>query len=310
MRADPDNLTGLARFLLQPEPIGSAADLVRRWREGELRLRLAGIGKCVRPDFGAHLRRSFLGALAAGASGPARAGLPCPWDPPCAFDVFRREQISIGPGRGLPKPYTFVFRPHGEDLLISLRVFGIACDWLPAAAEGLIAGLAMHLPWAREVKGVQAMPPVLARELRPVDLEPAFPEGRLRLHLLTPAEVPETWSLAPGHLGAQICRLAIARTEAMARWQALTLAPEALARLAAAADTIMAEVSGLSEARHLSPNRRGEARKDRALSGWVDLIGDLTELGPVFQIVERCNLGRKANEGLGSLLLEVPHGRC
>ena len=311
MRADLDDLprdapTGLSRFLMQPDPLADAAGLVGLWQEWQVQIVLAGIGARVRPDFGAHLRRSFLAALEPGASEAARARLPCPWDPPCALDVFLRAQCETGSGQSLTKPYAFVFRPRGADLVVSLRVFGVACDWAVAAAEALMAGLRRHLPWDRELHEGAGMPQVLARRMEPVRLVPAFPEGRLRLHFLTPAEVPEDWSLAPDRLGPQLCRLAITRARALARWHALDLAPEALARLGAAADAVRADVSGLKRVRHTSPNRHHEARTEGALSGWIELQGDLEALGPVFQVVERANLGRKANEGLGALILEVP----
>lgn len=124
--------------------------------------------------FGAHLRRSFLGALNPGASPAVRVGAPCPWDPPCALDVFQREQLRAG-GDGLPKPYVLSWQQKGPALAVTLRVFGIACDWFPAAVEAMTAALHDRLSWDNALPLCYSPPRLIDRRLRP-PLPPA-PSG-------------------------------------------------------------------------------------------------------------------------------------
>ena len=81
--------------------------LACNWFDQTIRVRLSGAARrSLDPEILNHFRRSFLGALSAGGSPAARAGQPCPWEPPCAFDVFCREQYREN-GSGLPKPFFF-----------------------------------------------------------------------------------------------------------------------------------------------------------------------------------------------------------
>lgn len=129
-------LTPFARHLSRPEVVASADALISASFDQTIALRLRGAAGGIAPD--AHLRRSFLAALGPAASEAARSGKPCTWDPPCALDVFCREQLRHK-GAGLPKPYVLWAERHEEDLVIRLRVFGMANDWFAAAAEALAA---------------------------------------------------------------------------------------------------------------------------------------------------------------------------
>ncbi|WP_444429480.1 CRISPR system precrRNA processing endoribonuclease RAMP protein Cas6 [Rhodobacter capsulatus] len=80
-------------------------------------------------------------ALALSASPEALAGAPCPYDPPCAYDLFHNPQGALNPGFELPKPFVLRADAQGADLTITLRLFGAACDWAPEFRAALIAGL-------------------------------------------------------------------------------------------------------------------------------------------------------------------------
>ena len=55
----------------------------------------------------------------------------------------------------------------GADLVVTLRVFGMANDWFMAAAEAFVAGLSGILPWSRVFPGVTAPPAPRARRSGP-----------------------------------------------------------------------------------------------------------------------------------------------
>ena len=75
MSSAPD--TPFARSLTQGKPV-TLPELAACWRDRTVTFRLPGLAALPGLELGGHLRRSFLGALAAGASDQARRGRPCP----------------------------------------------------------------------------------------------------------------------------------------------------------------------------------------------------------------------------------------
>jgi hypothetical protein len=138
--------TQLAATLARPEFTGSLDVLARAFVDQTVFFRLENCAPSAPFEIGAHLRRSFLGALGGGASDAAKANEPCNWGPPCALDVFCREQLRGPRGEGLPKPYVMNWHKEGSDLIIVLRVFGMAVDWFMVAAEAMAAGIRTILP--------------------------------------------------------------------------------------------------------------------------------------------------------------------
>lgn len=292
--SDPP-LTGLALALAGAEVRSDAGDLAAAWVEQVVLLRLEGAAR-VGPGFGAHLRRSFLGALGSAASDEAQAGRPCPWDPPCALDVFCREQLRGSAGDGLPKPYVLRYHPEGRDLLIGLHVFGMAIDWAPAAAEALVAGLRSILPWRHALRGAEAMPRLMSRQLAARRIEPVAVPQAVRLVLRSPMDVSgrnpvlEPWTL--------LSRM-IRRVDGVSRWNGVALDAETGRALAEHVRGLGYDLSGLKRGWHDSPNRRAEARRDPVVTGELVVAGDLGPIWPILRVAERCHAGRHAVEGLG-----------
>lgn len=71
---------------------------------------------------------------------------PCPWSPPCTYSVFFVEHGRDGRS-GLPKPYTFLVSRSGNDLCVSLRIFGFANEWIYSAADALVDCLRGDIDW-------------------------------------------------------------------------------------------------------------------------------------------------------------------
>jgi hypothetical protein len=298
--ADP--LTPFARFLAAPAPI-SAADLLATWADREVTVLLDLPPARLPAGFGAHLRRSFLAALGAAASPAARAGLPCTWDPPCALDVFLREQLRHA-GDGLPKPYVLFHRAENDRLAVTLRVFGTALDWFPAVAEALVAGLVSILPWARVMPGTTVAPAILDRRLPAPQPPPPLPEGPLVLRLLSPLDMSGENPAGPDDPAARIVGRMLRRVDAVARWQGLALPRDETARLSAAARRLVSPGHDLRTSRHHAPNRRAEARVSPVATGWIGVEGDTALLSPILRVATRTHLGRHTNEGLGVLTWE------
>lgn len=291
----------LAGWLATPERVAGLQVLAEGWRDMDCTVLLAPVAP-VHPGFGAHLRRSFLGALGPGASAPARAGLPCPWDPPCALDVFLREQLRAG-GDGLPKPYVLAFAQDRGVLAVTLRVFGTACDWFPAAAEALVAGLTGILPWDKAVPGQRGAPAVQARFLAPAPW-PEVPEGPLALHLVSPLDDEGVKPDDTRGIAARILSRALRRVDALARWQGLALDDATLSDLTARAHAVQARALHLQAATHDSPNRHGQMRRTRVLTGRIELPALCPDLALLLALACRCQIGRHTNEGLGVIAVE------
>jgi hypothetical protein len=93
------------------------------------------------PALMAKLRGALWEDLGSGASADAVAGHPCPWVPPCALDVLWRARDEIRPGYPMPVPWVFETDAEGDDLLVTLRLFGDAADYLAEASDAVIRGL-------------------------------------------------------------------------------------------------------------------------------------------------------------------------
>jgi hypothetical protein len=296
MTLDASPLTGLSSWLAAPEPVDDIAALADRWRDVDIAMSLAPVVPCG-PGMGAHLRRSFLGALGPGASPAARAGQPCTWDPPCALDIFNREQLRRG-SDGLPKPYVLFWDQAGPVLTVRLRLFGTACDWAFAAAEALAAGLTGILPWDKVVPGQRARPDITARQIVPGDLRDIGP-GPVTVTMVTPLDVTGQNPDGPDDPGVRLLSRAVRRVDAVARWQGLSLTEEATRGLTATAHVVRGLGEGLARDRHLSANRARQARINDTVTGQIALPPLALPLRVLLALAERTHLGRHTNEGMG-----------
>lgn len=289
--------TAFSMWLSSPVRADGLAGVAEAWRDVDVTLTLFPVVS-LDTGFGAHLRRSFLGSLTHGASSAARSGRPCNWDPPCALDIFLREQLRVG-GDGLPKPYVLFWWQDGQTLTVTLRVFGTACDWAPAAAEGLVAGLGSILPWAKAVAGQPKAPEILNRRMTSTGLTEVS-EGPLTLRFLSPMDDEGANPGASGDDASRLLSRAIRRVDALARWQGQAMGDEVTRALTASAREIRARALRLTCHRRDSPNQHGQARVTQVVTGEIDLPPLSFDLRLLLSLAGRCHLGRHTNEGLGS----------
>ncbi len=292
--------TGLARVLSQPDVVAGAAGLALSWADQTLTLRLRGAGRAP-ADIGGHLRRSFLGALGPGASPEAQAGRPCCWEPPCALDVFRREQLRGPRGDGLPKPYVIAAWPEGRDLIVTLRVIGMAIDWAMAAFEAMVVGIGSILPWSKLLPELNGPPEIASRQIDFHRIALTDPPAALRLSFLSLMDASGTDAQAEPHT---VLARALRRADALSRWNGMALDPDVATGISAGLRQLDYDTSALRPGRYSSPNRHRQTRQDPALGGGLLVRGDLTDIWPALLIAERAHIGRKAVEGLGRVRLE------
>ena len=289
----------IAAWLTNAVPRPGLDALLAGWRDVTVVLRLQGAGMLAAdPAFGGNLRRSLGGALMRSASDQAQARVPCPWQPPCALDVFYREQIRAG-GDGMPKPMVFQMDATGEDLELRLRLFGLAGDWSGAMAEALVVALREILPWAKATAGrVTSPPPIVGRTLEAwegTEAEAPMPVSGALLQLLTPMDATgDDWALRP----ATVLTRALRRVDALARWSGVCLADGG--GVAAQIAELTHDTTGLRAA--VAPRYSGSARttvSDPSITGNLGLSGDVQAIWPLLTLIERCGIGRGASEGRG-----------
>ena len=289
--------TRLASVLARPEFTTSLDALAAAFVDQTVLFRLEDCAPFASEDIGAHLRRSFLAAFSSGASEAAQAGMPCSWDPPCALDVFWREQLRGPRGDGLPKPYVMQCYSEGPDLIVAVRVFGMALDWFMVASEAMAQGLRTILPWGRILRGRTGVPRITDRWVE-VGCPAPMPahDGALRLVFSSKTDVGKTDpSEAPHRLLSRLLR----RVDGISRWNGLAITDGVGRAMAQHMAGLQYDTSGLSLVRYTNPNGKKQSRVNHAVTGHLTIRGDWVPIWPVLAMGERCHLGRGAVEGLG-----------
>lgn len=291
--------TRLASVLACPEFTSSAGALAAAFVDQTALFRLENCAPSAPEDIGAHLRRSFLGALGPGASDAARNGQACVWDPPCALDVFCREQLRGSKGDGLPKPYVILCQRDGPDLIVGVRVFGMAIDWFMAAAEAMPQGLRTILPWGRVLPGHVAAPRITDRWVE-VGYPAPMPETGdvVRLEIVSKTDVGNTDPFENPH---RLLSRLLRRADGISKWNGLAITDAAGRALAQHMAGLQYDTSSLKLIKYTSPNAKKQIRANRAVTGHLTISGDWAPVWPVLAMGERCHMGRGAVEGLGRI---------
>lgn len=244
------------------------------------------------------VRGAWGNRLADAASPAALAGAPCTFNPPCALDVFMREQGRLDARTGVPKPYVFAIEPHRAHLDVRLTVFGFACEWALPAREALGAALARDTIWragttgttleAQDIITVQALP------------VPPAPDAVL-MRFQTPVDMPSADALQSA---SSLITRSATRVAAMARWMDLGIEPD-ICGIEAACDALGFGIMSLD----VSTARRGSRRQDAwyennvALGEFI-LEGDLAPVWPWLYLGQTTHTGRGATAGYGCYTLE------
>lgn len=296
MARGPEEVAGgqIARRLAAPADRPDLGALAARWFHQVIIVRTARPPDMPVLTLLNRVRGAWGGRLMAGASASALAGRPCSFEPPCALDVFLREQLRLDGGRhGLPKPYVIGADLHRRHLDLRLTLFGFSCDWLPAAREALVAALAHDVDLAGGRRGLT----VEGVDLATVEGLALPPAPRFAaLDFATPfdatgADVFE----APWTLVARLAR----RVDGLARW--MDAEPDCdWPALAQAWRGIAYGGAHLAQ----TDARRASRRQDRrfanpVVEGVVTLEGDLAALWPLLVIGQTCHVGRGATAGQG-----------
>jgi hypothetical protein len=274
-------------------------ELRDRWFAVRIGVQVPGYG-ALACDMGALRKiRGALGAvLLRSASEEVRSGLPCPWDPPCACDVLFREQLRSGGRHGLPKPWVLSADRQGQDLIVTLTLFGFAADWAPAVSAALVEALVGEVRWATVQPALflprASVEAVAVRELPPIALIPAPPA--VEIDLVTPLDAESVDARdRPDSILGRLGR----RVSMLAAWQGCLVD----VRWDEFVDGCRSLAFGTSGLRLMKTSRRsGRGRQNFSqpmLAGSLLVEGKLGLVWPLLQLAEHVHVGRGATMGFG-----------
>lgn len=206
----------LRQRLAEPMRVMDLAMAVDNWHHVRVAVRCVGGGELVAdPRLAGWVRGALGRQLEAQASAPARAGQPCPWQPPCVLDVVFGHHGKIKGGAEIPKPYVTAAWAEDGDLICEITLFGFAADLAEAVAEALVRALRQGL----NVNGAWRTLECRDRTIRSFDHVKAPPaDTPLLVRLETPLSIRRGDTAIAAGFGDLVSSLTL-RLEAMARWQ-------------------------------------------------------------------------------------------
>lgn len=277
-------------------------DLPRLWQVCRVRLLCPGAASLTRnPNTPATIRGAWGRALGLGASDSALAGGPCDWPAPCAYDLFFNAQGALTSRLEIPKPFVIGLDMAGRNLLVTLSLFGAACDWAGEAADALIRALRGGLDQgqARQAVAVAGRDIAVAQGVEP----PLGAEG-LSLEFLSPLALRDGEAVHSDPVS--LLTGAANRVGGLARWHGvrLDLDPAALKAEAVA-------VGGLArwtDLREPAPWRRGSRAQGRGhqmsgVLGTLHLPPVSDDMAAILACAGTCHAGSRTAHGLGRFRL-------
>ncbi len=292
----------LARRLASPSRRLTLAALKDEWFTAKIIIRIPG---CAMLAHDVRLLRRIRGGignvLLESASPEAVAGNPCRWNPPCGLDVFFREQGRFGP-HGIPKPYVLAADRSGQDLVVTMTLFGFAADWSSVAAHAFVTTLQQRIDWRGQRTDVfiprVALSDVTVRSHQGV--KAGLPSDRAELMFLTPMNAERDNPIErPGTLFARLAR----RIEGLALWHDAELDAD-WQHLGACWNSVEYDV-GFLQGDHAA-RRSGRVQRSfvvPTVRGTLAMDGLTAELWSLLTIGTETHVGKGATEGFGRYII-------
>jgi CRISPR-associated endoribonuclease Cas6 len=292
---------GIRQRLENPAGEMTLSELCRQWFSADITIRVAGASKLVGDlGFPGRVRGAFGAQLMESASREAIAGEPCPWNPPCAFEMLFRKQGRMETGFDYPTPWIILVDASANDLLVTLRLFGFATEFAPAAAEALTAAVQKRLDLAGDTGFFLPKPVIVSRRIRPLaGLESPRGEGGIKMEFLTPVAMSSNSPLErPQSLFSALAQ----RAAGLARWHdaRLELDRDELRHALAALDFDWMEARPAAWLR--GSNKQGKAIPMHGYLGALIISGsdaDMSFLAPLLAVGEAALIGADVAFGCG-----------
>lgn len=304
-RAAQPTVSAIRERLDAPEAVVDLWGLGERWQECQIVWTMKEYGKAIGdPGLPGRIRGAFGEELLARASPEAARGDPCPWDPPCAFEILFKKQGRMEPGLDFPGPWVVELDASGGDLIVIFRLFGFACDYAASAAEGLTYALRDKVDYAGRTGFFFPAPVITNRIIAVKDgIDWPDPQTGLILDFLTPATLTGN---TIRHNPRGLITTAAARLSGIARWHDLALEVDRDA---------LVEATRMLDFEWVEPSliqwQRGSSRQEKSFQmggfvGRLAIIGDADALvlpSAVLALGERVHIGADIAFGCGRFVL-------
>lgn len=291
-----DALQEIVASLRQPGDAGPIELLLELWQHDETRI------VCRRPralefhpDMAVRIRGAFGRALA--ELPPPVVHRHDPFSRPPAFKVLW-EAFRDEVGRELPKPFVIDVDIGGNEIIVVLRVFGLAQYWAGLARDALLMALDGGVSIKTDSKIHVQFEPLSWTSRRVDGLDcPRIARDAVLL-LSTPLAVRH--GSAIGLSARSLFHSAFVRASGLARWQGLRLLADSGA-IGSLAEHMHLEADALFPVRFSRHSRRQPGREIpvMGLMGRLGLQGPLEALTPYLAIGAVAHIGSHAALGLG-----------
>lgn len=266
-------------------------DLPDIWQAVDCTVTFEGEGPlCQWPHLLPRMRGALGRVLGQSASHEALSGAPCPFDPPCAYDLFHNSQGTLESGLDIPKPYVLRADNIAGDLSVSLRLFGEACKWSGDFHTALIAAGRRGINTSKQTRKELSPKAAYRRDVSLSDLPQQMPQ----ITLVTRTPIEQRKPQNPGPHGLNIASLltnSANRLRGLARWHGTELVNDAASlkqRASTWSDTAQVQI-----ANDTTP------RQARGFSGTIVFPRPDPTLTLLLRLVETSHIAHGSTHGQG-----------
>ncbi len=293
--------------LTHPREVIGFDELAQRWQCLDISVKLSGYGGLVgAPNILPMLRGAIGRALMMGASQESLAQKICPWAPPCTNDVFFGPKPEIKITRHtqvVPKPFVLSAKAQGQDLALTISLFGFAGDWQADIRTALIVSVRENINWQKLAQDI-FLPSALDCQIhtqRAIIKNVVPIPNRVVMDFITPVDCKNT---DPADNPMSVLSRLANRLYLLARWHGVGIEVD----WKALSNAWRALVIGVeSENTHTLVRNSKRTSTQYKVSGrciQLTLEGDLSPLWPLLVMGEQAHIGRGTTAGLGRYKLK------
>ncbi len=240
----------------------------------------------------------------AGASPASLAEEICDWKPPCANDVLFGPKPALKVSRHtheIPKPFVVRVQKRGDDLILTVLLFGFAREWASEIRAALAEAARERLDWKRLAQNrflpAERRIGISQRDLA-CDLGPV--PARTVMRFITPIDCKNA---DPADRPESVLSRLASRIWLLARWHDVTIEADWPALLAAWRGTDLCVIDATAHALARNSTRTAQTFIESTRLFDLSLDGELAVIWPLLVIGKQSQVGRGTTIGLGRYVL-------